>query len=107
MKNFLLTHGLSRGMTVQPAVIKEGHYENNFFQKIKAYPNPAAGTLPIDGLPENKKAEITLYDMNSRLIKEFTTYSSFTELDISDVVPGSYLLVINNQLERTVKIIKE
>ncbi|MBW6535701.1 MAG: T9SS type A sorting domain-containing protein [Mariniphaga sp.] len=74
---------------------------------IKVYPNPTSGIITIEGLPENERAQIAIYDTNSRLIKKHVSHSSITEIDISDVVPGTYLLVINNQFEKTVKIIKE
>ncbi len=74
---------------------------------IKVYPNPTTGILTIEGLPENEKAEIALYNMNSKQVKVHTSYSSLTRMDIRDVVSGFYLLVINNRFEQAVKIIKK
>lgn len=73
---------------------------------IKVYPNPTTGIITIEGLPKNEKAEIALYNMNSKLVKVQTSYSSLTQIDISEVVSGIYLLVINNRFEQAVKIIK-
>ena len=74
---------------------------------IKVYPNPTTGIITIEGLPENEKAEIALYNMNSKLVKVHTSYSSLTKMDISDVVSGVYLLVFNNHFEQAIRIIKK
>ena len=74
---------------------------------LKVYPNPTSGIITIEGLPENENIEIAIYNMNSRLVKVHTSYSSLTIMDISDVVSGVYLLVINNQFDKAFKIIKK
>jgi hypothetical protein len=77
------------------------------YQSIKVYPNPTTGIITLEGLPENEKVEIAIYNMNSKLVKVQTSYSSITKMDISDAVSGVYLLVINNRFEQVVKIIKK
>jgi uncharacterized protein (TIGR02145 family) len=76
-------------------------------KSIKVYPNPTSGIITIEGLPENEKAEIALYNINSKLVKVQTSYSSLNQMDISEAVSGVYLLVINNRFEQAVKIIKK
>jgi len=75
-------------------------------QKLSVYPNPTNGHLEIEGLPEGEITEITLYNINSKLVKKQIQYSSLTQMDISDVVSGVYLLVFNNRFNNAVKIIK-
>jgi hypothetical protein len=75
-------------------------------ETIKVYPNPTNGHLNIEGLPEGEKTEIALYNINSKLVKKQIEYSSLTQMDISDVVSGVYLLVFNNKFNNAVKIVK-
>ncbi len=75
--------------------------------QIKVYPNPTTGIITIEGLPENEKAEIAIYDMNGSVIKKLVSYSSVFQIDIKNVVSGSYLLIINGDIDKAVKIIKE
>ena len=79
----------------------------NLLDNIKVYPNPSSEILTLEGLPNNKKTDIVLYDLNGKLIKEYTSYSSIMNMDVSNVVSGSYILIMNKQIEKTVKIIKE
>jgi hypothetical protein len=74
---------------------------------IKVYPNPTTDILTIDGLPEIGKVEISIYDINGKLIKKQMSTSSVTKMDIRDVVSGTYLLIVNDQKEQAIKIIKE
>jgi hypothetical protein len=75
--------------------------------EIKIYPNPTTGIITIEGLPENKEVEISVFDINRKLIKKQTSTSSVTKMDISDVVSGNYLLIIDDVVDTTFKIIKE
>ena len=76
-------------------------------KSILVYPNPTTGIITIKGLPENENAEIALYNMNSKLVKVHTSHLSLTQMDISDIISGVYLLVINKRFEKAVKIIKK
>jgi hypothetical protein len=75
--------------------------------QIKIYPNPTTGIITIEGLPENKEVDISIFDSNMKFIKKQTSASSVTKLDISDVVSGTYLLIIDDVVNTTFKIIKE
>lgn len=75
--------------------------------EIKIYPNPTTGIITIEGLPENKEVEISIFDINRKLIKKQTSISSVTKMDISDVVSGNYLLIIDDVVDTTFKIIKK
>jgi C1A family cysteine protease len=74
---------------------------------LRIYPNPTSDILTIEGLKENERTELALYNINSKLVKVQLSYSSITKMDISDVVSGVYLLVINNQFDKAFKIIKK
>ncbi len=75
--------------------------------KVKIYPNPTTGIITIEGLPENENVEIAVYDINRKLIKHETSATTVTKINISDLVSGTYVIVINNQFEQPFKIIKE
>ena len=90
--------------TLNTIVYKDfGNSTNSF----KAYPIPTSDMLIIEGLPDNKKTDITLCDLNGKIIKEFTSYSSKMKMDISDVVSGSYILIMSKQNDKPIKIIKK
>jgi hypothetical protein len=74
---------------------------------IKIYPNPTTGIITIEALPENENVEIAIYDINRKLVKKQTATSSVTKIDISDVVSGTYLIIIDDLVDKTFKIIKE
>jgi hypothetical protein len=75
--------------------------------QVKVYPNPTTGIITIEGLPENENVEIAIYDINRKLIKKQTASSSVTKMDISNVVSGTYLLIIDELTDKTFKIMKE
>ncbi|GAB1453449.1 hypothetical protein MASR2M47_35050 [Draconibacterium sp.] len=75
--------------------------------QVKVYPNPTTGIITIEGLPDNENVEIAIYDVNRKLIKKQTASSSVTRMDISNVVSGTYLLIIDDHVNETFKIIKE
>jgi hypothetical protein len=78
----------------------------SLLKQVKVYPNPTTGILNIEGLPENEMTEITLYNLKSKLVKKQISYTSITQLNISEVVSGVYLLVLNDRFDYAVKIIK-
>lgn len=57
------------------------------------YPNPAKDKLFIRKA-DNETALISLYDITGRLLQQFKSDKTLTELSISDYVPGIYILSV-------------
>lgn len=74
---------------------------------IKVYPNPTTGEISIEGLPENRISEITIYNIYGKLVKKCNIIGSIGNIEINDEKAGIYLLVINNKFEQAIKIIKD
>ena len=73
--------------------------------KILIYPNPVKNTLNLSSTNGMEIKNIKIYDVYSRLIKEFFNSS---EMDISNLKSGNYLLKIQTENEIISKIfIKE
>jgi M6 family metalloprotease-like protein len=75
-------------------------------ERVIVYPNPSNGTISIEGLPENKNSEVSIYNINGKLVKRSLIFDSHCNIDISEQKPGIYLLVIDNNYVQTIKIIK-
>lgn len=69
--------------------------------KLNIYPNPAKSFIKIAGL--EKSADYEIFSIDGKLIKNGTTNPS-SEINISTLVQGTYILKFNGQ---SVKIIKE
>lgn len=72
--------------------------DNEITERI--FPNPASNYITIEGVQNNKKAEII--DIYGRIIKSFILYNN--TIDINYLTPGMYILRIN---EKNYKFIKE
>ena len=67
---------------------------------LKIYPNPAYGTITIDGLQES--VNISIYNLTGQ---EVWRAKSMGTVDVSCLIPGVYLIKIGNKIP--LKIIKE
>jgi hypothetical protein len=77
--------------------------EINQLTDISIYPNPANGTININGIANS---DVVIYDIAGKLIKEFKDLSS-TTIDISDMTQGVYFLNVSNKDGvKTLKFIK-
>ncbi len=77
--------------------------EINQLTDISIYPNPANGTININGIANS---DVVIYDITGKLIKEFKDLNS-TTIDISDMTQGVYFLNVNNKDGvKTLKFIK-
>ncbi|MES2556714.1 MAG: T9SS type A sorting domain-containing protein [Bacteroidota bacterium] len=78
-----------------------------------AFPNPTADFTTFElSVPDKSRFEIALYDMNGKLVREVydgkIDRGTFTqELDLIDLNPGMYLLIISSKdYKETVRISK-
>ena len=73
---------------------------------VKLYPNPATSEVLIEGLQHH--SELTIIDVNGRVLTAFTSRDTFTSLDVSEYNSGLYFVEIKSgeQLQ-TLKFIKQ
>lgn len=79
-------------------------------RKIIIYPNPTKGLLNIEltGKPLETKAEYRLTDLSGKLIMHGQFDLMRLSLDLSHLLPGTYMLHIDMESKKDVwKIIKE
>jgi hypothetical protein len=68
---------------------------------LKIYPNPVSDNLSIELLlQENKTVEVTLIDINGKLIKKLSISNSKNNFNIHDLAQGEYLLNTTMGTER-------
>ena len=64
---------------------------------VYIYPNPVVNTLNIQGVDENTALEV--YNLTGKSVLK----DKGTELDVTSLVQGSYILRINNQYVKFIK----
>ena len=78
--------------------------------KFKLYPNPTSDKLVLEKLDnkEFKNLELSLFDMNGKLVLNQAITNNITAINLRDLDSGVYLLVIDGLKSKlTHKIIKE
>ncbi len=90
-------------ITKGSTVVRDNNLAVNDINKEKPniYPNPAKSFIKIAGL--EKSADYEVFSIDGKLIKKGTTNPN-SEINISTLVKGTYVLKFNNQ---SIKIIKE
>jgi hypothetical protein len=68
------------------------------------YPNPVQTILHINSSDNKPLNEIKMYDMFGRIVFENHSYKNSTQLDVSNIESGIYILSINNQYSGKVLI---
>ena len=68
---------------------------------LKIYLNPVSDNLNIELLlEENKAVEVTLIDLNGKLIKKFSISNGTNNFNLYDLAPGKYILNTTMETER-------
>lgn len=67
---------------------------------IALYPNPASGVVFMN---TNKESSLLIYDVLGQLVKTFPK-SFYTNIDISDLKPGTYVFSILIENTKTIKV---
>jgi len=82
--------------------------QNSGVQKVDVYPNPATSAIKVNLTGFEGKSEITLMDVNGKAIMRRQVSAMNSELDISRLPAGIYLLSVkNNGVEvSSTKIVK-
>lgn len=74
-------------------------------KSIFSYPNPVKDVLYIENAINNK---IYIYNMIGNLVKEFEITNNKTNINLSSLEKGNYILIcINGEEQKTFKIIKQ
>lgn len=83
--------------------------ENLASQKIAVYPNPTDGLVNIDfNVPLEPKTNYMLYEVNGTLIKHGDLTSMQSQLNLSNLGKGAYILcVVSGSQKEKFKIVKQ
>ncbi len=77
-------------------------------ERIKIYPNSAGNLLTVQGLVSGEANKMGLYDMQGRLLQQFTAKSSLFSVDVSRLAAGMYMLRVENRMgEETYSFVKQ
>jgi len=90
-----------------PVSVEEN--QNSSFVELKAYPNPVGSKLNISGRNVDlNNAELTVYSiLGEKLNVSAARTGTYASIDFSNLAPGVYILVIQNDvINYTTKIIK-
>ena len=69
---------------------------NELENSISVYPNPNQGRIFINNSGNNILEKATIYTINGRKIKEFTTITNQNGLDVNTLTKGLYFLKLNS-----------
>lgn len=78
---------------LQPEALTTSIFENDI--GIVLYPNPANNFIYINNIKNKAIDNITIYDINGRLIKEFNESQTYNPINISMLSQGLYIVIIN------------
>jgi hypothetical protein len=70
---------------------------------IKIYPNPSKGIFNIEGLNGNRQNSIEIYTIDGKLVQHKKSNLTRDEVDLSNQIPGTYLLLIDKKAFKIVK----
>jgi hypothetical protein len=81
--------------------------ENGEFQLL-VYPNPTNGIINIVS-KQQLYSEITIVDLNGKIVKKVNSYKSTNSIDLSDIENGFYIIMIKNSkglITKKIQLIK-
>lgn len=81
-------------------VVSVNYYYNADFQ---VYPNPARNEITVDFGGSTASSTIQILNLTGQVVKTISTFQAQQNIDISDLVPGNYLLTITNGTHPLVK----
>ena len=99
------------GSSFPSTVISKGSFlanltlGNNEFEKqsFKLFPNPAKGFATIQMPDITTSGELKMYDALGRVVKKQTISEISTQVNISDLLTGTYLIVIRTDYGNSTK----
>ncbi|WP_066629694.1 T9SS type A sorting domain-containing protein [Labilibacter marinus] len=84
------------------SVVTDINDESTNSGSFKAYPNPVKNTLFVN-LSDFSDATISVIDLSGQTIKYTTVTSELTQINVSDITPGVYILSVENQSKKEQK----
>ena len=75
--------------------------ENPDVAVVFVFPNPVENYLTVTGV--NKNVKINLLDINGNLLQSIITQDNITDVDVSSLQKGIYLLQIGEQVVKFIK----
>ena len=75
---------------------------NAWAEVFRSYPNPAHAQLTVEA-EDSEEYQVTLYDMTGRLMMQRSHLKGRTQLDISHVRPGLYVVKLRDGEQREVR----
>jgi hypothetical protein len=106
--SYLFTNGngkqSSRWIITTTIADIETYADNN---NICIYPNPTSGKLQIKGLPQNEAVKVSVYNITGEKVLEQFNSGETATLDLSRFQRGVYLISLNGNLGKAIKINKE
>lgn len=70
--------------------------ENQEPRQIQVYPNPASGSVQMQGSNEMIGGELKVYNVHGRVVKEWKVTSEKWQVDVSDWSKGLYVVVVTS-----------
>ena len=61
--------------------------------KAKVFPNPSADVLNVS-IPDFSSGELMIRDLSGRLVQQISVQSAISQIEISDLSPGHYIITI-------------
>lgn len=97
----------SRFMNIAEAIEEMSEANTNEF---KLYPNPSDGTLILEYVvTETEVAQLLIYDISGKLLRDYTLNSNNTKLSIADVTLENgiyfYTIVVNGHISKSDKLV--
>jgi len=80
-----------------PVRIENQKFESSIF----VFPNPVKTNLSIVGCDNNVR--INLFDMNGKLLRSIFSHEKSTDIDVSSLQQGIYILQVGDQIIKIVK----
>lgn len=105
--HFYISEGFG-DTTVEIGLCLTNGIEEASFDNASIFPNPTESSIAISNSNWKGEYEISIYDYNSRLIKQDLIHSENTTLNVSDLSSGMYILQLKDRTSiRHFKFIKQ
>ncbi len=98
------THLVSQGFQQPDYDIVVSIVDGELPEYIKVFPNPTANSVTIQ--VGNEQYIATAYDLTGKIVVQAQNISGSTQIDLSDLAAGKYILHLQGQIRYTFSIIK-
>jgi hypothetical protein len=80
--------------------------DDSAFSEIRLYPNPASDMIFIDLPPGKEIQKISIIDTKGSVVHSFETYGGLEKLELSQIIPGIYMVVSSDQTVQPKRFVK-